>query len=129
MTDKPKRTRTPKQIAAGFQKGKSGNPSGRPPVPPDVVEAAKALTMEAIDTLADEMRNGKNGNSRVQAAKVLLDRGWGQAKQSVDVDVTHKQDMSSLLDMLAQWDEKKATIAAANAPLVVEHVEVRNGQE
>lgn len=99
------RTRT--QKAAQFQKGRSGNPAGHTPIPADVKEAAKAHTMTAIETLVDEMKNGKNGASRVAAATAILNRGWGAPKQTVDVDVNHKQDWSSMLDALDQWNAGK----------------------
>ncbi|WP_018898909.1 hypothetical protein [Rhizobium sp. 2MFCol3.1] len=110
------RTRT--QTAAQFQKGKSGNPAGRTPIPPDVKEAAKAHTMTAIETLVDEMKNGKNGASRVAAATAILNRGWGAPKQTVDVDVNHKQDWSAMLDALDQWNAGKQLTQAETVQVI-----------
>lgn len=99
--------RTPAQKAAQFKKGSTGNAKGRTPIPADVKEAAKAHTMTAIETLVDEMKHGKNGASRVAAATAILNRGWGAPKQTVDVDVNHKQDWSAMLDALDSWNKSK----------------------
>jgi hypothetical protein len=111
--------RTPAQKAVGFKKGVSGNPKGRTPVAPEVKEAAKAYTTLAIETLADEMVNGKNGASRVAAAVAMLNRGWGAPTQTIDANVNHKQDWSSMLDALDQWNTGKA-LTQSEAPMVIE---------
>ena len=40
-------------------------------------------TLEAIDTLVELMRDGKDERVRGTAAQALLDRGWGKAKVEV----------------------------------------------
>jgi hypothetical protein len=123
-----KKPRTEKQIAAQFKKGVGGNPAGRTPVPKDVKDAAKAMTSDALSTLHDVMMNGRNDASRVNAAVALLNRGWGQPKQTVDVDVTHTQDWSTMLDQLDAYNAKKAALAQVSAPLVIDAVEVQQGE-
>jgi hypothetical protein len=110
--------KTPAQKAVGFQKGKSGNPTGRPPVPPEVKEAAKAHTLLALETLVDVMRNGKNDASRVGAATAMLNRGWGAPTQTIDANVNHKQDWSSMLDALDQWGAAKAIAQTETATMI-----------
>lgn len=69
-----------------FVKGQSGNPGGRPKQDPEVRRLAKALTVEAIGTLADVMRNKRApAAARVSAAEALLNRGWGKPSQAVEV--------------------------------------------
>ena len=71
---------------------------------------ARVHTTLAIDTLAEicESREAPEA-ARVQAAKTLLDRGWGKAPQtvSVDLDAGHLTDD----DLERQIARKLATIA------------------
>jgi hypothetical protein len=91
--------------ARGFQKGRSGNPKGRPPVIREVQELAKSYTEEAVMALLDVMTDERsNGSARVQAAVAMLDRGWGRPKQSVDVKVDHNA--SGLANAIAAAQER-----------------------
>jgi hypothetical protein len=72
-----------KVIGRPFQKGMSGNPSGRSKETHTISQLAKAYTQEAIEKLAAIMRTGKTEQAQVRAAEALLDRGWGKASQHV----------------------------------------------
>lgn len=95
-----------------FKKGQSGNPGGRPKLPAEIVdvrEQAKALTVDAINTLSEVMRSkDAPPSARVTAANALLDRGWGKSEASVTV--TTKRDASEYTD-----DELAAIAAAGSA--------------
>ena len=69
-----------------FPKGQSGTPGGRPRDEQKVAELARSYTREAIDTLVDIMRNGKDERVRGTAATALLDRGWGKPKVEMVTD-------------------------------------------
>lgn len=52
-----------------------------------VKDAAQAFTADALDTLAEIMKDeDQPAAARVAAANALLDRGHGKPKQSLDID-------------------------------------------
>ena len=63
-----------------FAPGHSGNPGGRPKDEHRVAELARSFTLEAIDTLVELMRDGKDERMRGTAAQALLDRGWARRR-------------------------------------------------
>jgi hypothetical protein len=83
--------------STSFKPGVSGNPAGRPRRSDTIAArqafvtvkaAARALTQEAIDTLAAVMRDGRApATARISAAVALLDRGHGRPSQAVDLTI------------------------------------------
>ena len=67
-----------------WQPGQSGNPKGRPSTKGEVETLARSYTWEALETLADLMRNGASDNTRLAAANALLNLGWGLPRQAID---------------------------------------------
>lgn len=68
-----------------FAPGKSGNPGGRKR-DKALTALAREFTEEALKTLAEVMRDATQmAKDRVKAAEVLLDRGWGKARESVEI--------------------------------------------
>ena len=84
-----------------FAPGQSGNPGGRPKDEHRVAELARSYTVEAIETLVELMRCGKDERVHGTAAQALLDRGWGKAKVEV---VTGAE--GSYLDVLRVVNER-----------------------
>jgi hypothetical protein len=83
--------------STSFKPGVSGNPEDRPRRPDTIAArqifvtvrtAARALTQEAIDTLAGVMRDGNAPpTARISAAVALLDRGHRRPSQAVDLNI------------------------------------------
>lgn len=72
-----------------FKKGQSGNPNGRPKKLPDIDELLGNVLGEEKDglTAAEAILKAlrlKATKGDVRAAEVLLDRGYGKARQHID---------------------------------------------
>jgi hypothetical protein len=66
----------------------SGNPAGRPRRGESLAEKVRELVdpAEIVEFLAHVMRSSTVGTrDRLQAAKMLLDRGWGKPLQEIHV--------------------------------------------
>ena len=87
-----------------FRAGHSGNAGGRPRDEHKVAELARSYTTEAIDTLVDLMRQGKDDRVRGTAAQALLERGWG--KPRAEVATTHKSHSESFIEVLKEVAKK-----------------------
>ena len=68
-----------------FEKGRSGNPGGRPKTDERVQKALRAATPKAAETLI-ELLDANEPKIRIQAANSILDRVCGKPAQRLDVE-------------------------------------------
>ena len=100
-----------------FKKGQSGNPGGRPVIRladgRSLTDLAREHTAEAVETLVDVMRNGESDAARVAASTQILNRGWGQAPQTIAVtDDRQPRDLSGMTDEQLEALETLRTLDA-----------------
>jgi len=74
-----------------FPKGVSGNPKGRPKLPDLKAAIAKVLADEkdgvnALEACLMALRQ-KAVRGDIRAAEVLMDRGYGKARQTTDLNI------------------------------------------
>ncbi len=69
-----------------FEKGKSANPGGRKKADHSVTKLARENCKDMISLLVEIANDGHYAiNSRVRAAEIVLNRGLGMPRQSVEL--------------------------------------------
>lgn len=81
----------------GFQKGKSGNPKGRPPLPEELKQRMAEMAPDALDTVKWLMANSPNDMVRLKCAELLFAPFVSKAAQKIDVKHDHKHTIDDLL--------------------------------
>lgn len=93
-----------KVVGKPWQKGVSGNPNGRRPVPPEIRQALTSLVPEAVARLSDIVRHSKDDKLVMEAVKVVLDRVYGRPSQSLDIESNNNHTVEVILaEQVKQW--------------------------
>ena len=98
-----------------------GNPGGgRPKIPEDVKEAIRAACPKAVAVLV-ELLDDKKSIIRLEAAKILLERGYGKPEAMSKVELTTTEDTRIIFHWINEDTENTAPIrterdAAGNSP-------------
>jgi hypothetical protein len=75
----------PKTSGHGGKRPGAGRKPGVPnKATAEIQNAAREYTVEALETLADVMRNSESDQARALAADKVLDRGYGKPKQPME---------------------------------------------
>ena len=82
-----------------FAKGYSGNSGGRPKDEHNVAELARSYTVEAMETLVELMRTGRDERVRGTAAQALLDRGWGKNQK---IELSSSNSLADSLQLVSK---------------------------
>ena len=90
MSDSTLKAGKRKAPKTAFAKGVSGNPGGRAKLTPEELDlraAARLKAPEALNTILNLMVESQNDSVRLKAAELVLDRGYGKATQTVEMNV------------------------------------------
>jgi hypothetical protein len=113
----PQSTPRPKQALregmVPWAPGQSGNPGGRPAMPPEVKAALAGASLDAVKKQIELMNCG-DPRIELLASQALLDRHFGKAAQAIDKTVTTTSVQAAHLEVLmriqAKHDEAEAKV-------------------
>ena len=96
-----------------FQKGQSGNPGGRKPIPADLKEAMRGLADTATKVLqkamAESLIKGQpSTRTGIMAALAVHDRGYGKPQQTINAKVEGVDISKAHLDALRDLGAARA---------------------
>jgi hypothetical protein len=87
-----------------WKPGQSGNPGGRPKMPPELKEMLKKVAPELFQVAIDIAKDKKSKNTdRLRATELLLDRVYGKSPQPIVGDEESAAIVVKLAGDLENW--------------------------
>lgn len=100
-----------------FIAGTIPNPTGRPKVPQEVRDAIRAACPEAVEVLIGIMRDAKEKTAyRLEAAKTILERGYGKPEVMSKVELTTTEDTKIIFHWINEDTEDSTSIQSPINP-------------
>ena len=113
-----KKRGNPENLRPRWQPGVSGNPNGRRPMPPEVIEALQLGSLPAAQRLV-ALTQDPDGRVALTAIDMLQNRLYGRAQQQADVNVTttnvQQAHLQVLVELQQRRDQALKTIEAEDA--------------
>ena len=101
-----KKRGNPENLRPRWQPGVSGNPNGRRPMPPEVVEALQLGSLPAAQRLV-ALTQDPDGRVALTAIDMLQNRLYGRAQQQADVNVTTTNVQQAHLQVLVELQQRR----------------------
>jgi hypothetical protein len=101
-----KKRGNPENLRPRWQPGVSGNPNGRRPMPPEIIEALELGSLNAAKRLVT-LTQDPDGRVALTAIDMLQNRLYGRAQQQADVNVTTTNVQQAHLQVLVELQQRR----------------------
>jgi hypothetical protein len=98
-----------------WPKGVSGNPTGSSKAQHTLRELARTHTKDAVNTLVHLMKSAPKPADRIEAASILLSRGWGLPTQPIAAEGELMIPASVLEDARTLFEDRMRRLVEAHA--------------